>query len=44
MKKNEYIAPEMEIVEIIEQCSLLDASFKEQPGQSKDPGDKDDFD
>lgn len=26
MKKNEYVAPEMEIVEFTEQCSILNAS------------------
>ena len=28
MKKNEYVAPEMEIVEITEQCNILAGSDK----------------
>ena len=48
MKKNEYVAPEMEIVEITEQCKLLagsgdDPLIPENPsgGEGGTPGDGD---
>lgn len=44
MKKNEYVAPEMEIVEITEQCNLLGMSDGENPGGTYDgPVTDDDF-
>ena len=36
MKKNEYVAPEMEIVELIGKCTILDAS-NGNTGGPKDP-------
>ena len=40
MKKNEYMAPEVESVEFIEQCNILDASL----GGGDRPEQKDDDD
>ena len=36
MKKNEYLAPEMEIVEITEQCGILDVSGGDLSGEKND--------
>ena len=39
MKKNEYVAPEMEIVEITEQCNIMAVSGGDVSGELK-PGEE----
>ena len=39
MKKNEYVAPEMEIVEIVEKCGILAGSDLDNDRGTGNPGD-----
>ena len=44
MKKNEYVAPEMEIVEITEQCNLLKGSIIDENPSGGEGGSPDEDD
>ena len=44
MKKNEYVAPEMEVVEITEKFGIMQAISEGGVGQNPGPGGENEFD